>query len=680
MSLANARRTFLLAPISAAILLTYGSAGYAASTVVTTATTAAKSLAANDTLTVTSTGSMTIGGSTVAVTVTGNNATITNLGSIKQTGTGRVIRDNTGVTGLTITNGSTTNSTALMQSADADVVQMNKSPAGVALYNYGTMTSLNASKGGAQVIDFEAIKSGTNSVFNFATGVMKAYEADAVRTGVNGTVYNAGQIISVTSTGASSDGIDMQTNSGAVITNTGSGLIEGGRHGITGGVDSTQSPTGTFTTVVSNAANATIKGDNGSGINIDGFNGNEVVFVTNNGLISGNGVTGDGDGIDVDGIANITNYGTIRSINAYSASSTDLAYSEGVTIGGGTVDNYGTIEGLVNAGNTNAVGRGITFAGNDITSGPLAGTREGLYGNAVVNNYSGGLIRGQSDSAIAVDGAGNSFTVTINNSTGGTIRGGGTTAAAIRTGANNDTINNSGLIDGSSSGKAIAMGAGNNTLNITGGSAEVRGDIDGGSGGTNRMKIDPGSGNAFAYGGAISNFSSVEVSSGTVTLSGANTYTGTTKLSGGTLVLDGANRLASASSLALNGGSLSIVNASGLAQSFSDLSLGANSTIDLHGTSLSFAGLSSVTSGATLTVLNALGINTALSFSGNLTGNATFLALVANTTINGLGAVYNFNGVSTTIAAVPEPATMTLLFGGLGLLGLAARRRRANWA
>ncbi len=44
-----------------------------------------------------------VSGSTVAVTISGNNATLTNLGTLNQTGTGRAIRDNTGVTGLTIT-------------------------------------------------------------------------------------------------------------------------------------------------------------------------------------------------------------------------------------------------------------------------------------------------------------------------------------------------------------------------------------------------------------------------------------------------------------------------------------------------------------------------------------------------------------------------------------------------
>ena len=97
---------------------------------------------AGQTGTITATGSLTVSGSTNAVTITGNNATLTNLGTLEQTGTGRAIRDNTGVAGLTITNGSAANSSALIQSADGDVIQMNKSPASVTLNNYGMMTSL----------------------------------------------------------------------------------------------------------------------------------------------------------------------------------------------------------------------------------------------------------------------------------------------------------------------------------------------------------------------------------------------------------------------------------------------------------------------------------------------------------------------------------------------------------
>gem|GEM_PF-5697195 len=67
-------------------------------------------------------GSLTVSGSTVAVTISGNDATLNNFGTINQTGTGRAVRDNIGVNNLIVTNiiG------ALMQTSDADVIQMNK--------------------------------------------------------------------------------------------------------------------------------------------------------------------------------------------------------------------------------------------------------------------------------------------------------------------------------------------------------------------------------------------------------------------------------------------------------------------------------------------------------------------------------------------------------------------------
>jgi hypothetical protein len=189
---------------------------------------------------------------------------------------------------------------------------------------------------------------------------MRASEADAVRPGVNEVAYNAGKIISTTTTGSSSDGVDAQNNSGVQITSDTDGLIEGGRHGITGGaVDATVN----FTMSVTNDAGATIQGDNGSGINIDGFNANQVVIVVNHGTITGNGHDigdrgdHDGDGVDVDGLVRLINTGTIRSINAFSLPADGFAFSEGVAVGGGTIVNSGTIQGSVAVGNTNVVGR-----------------------------------------------------------------------------------------------------------------------------------------------------------------------------------------------------------------------------------------------------------------------------------------------------------------------------------
>jgi hypothetical protein len=652
---------------AALVPFSVGSAN-ATSFTISSNSTSAQTLGPNETGTVNPGKSLTVSGSKVAVTITGNNAALTNLGTISQTSTGRVIRDNTGVTGLMITNGSLTNSTALMQSADADVIQMNASPASVTLNNYGSMISLNASAGGAQAVDFNAIASGSNNVNNYAGGLMKAYEADAVRTGVNGVVNNWGTIQAITTTGSSSDGIDAQYNSGVQINNYATGLIEGGRHGITGGA---LNNTVTFTAAITNSGS--IKGNNGSGINLDGFNAKQTATIVNSGTITGNGVTGDGDGIDVDGVVNITNTGTIRSINSFSA--TTPAQSEGITVGGGTIVNSGTIEGDVAAGNTNAVGRGITLAGVD-----TSGTPEPIYANSIITNQNGGLIKGQTDSAIVVGGAASGFTVTINNNAGATILGGGTTSAAIRTGADNDTINNSGIINGSSSGKAIDMGAGNNVLYISGAAASITGDINGGTGGTNTMTISTGAGNSFAYSGSISNFNTVEVQSGNVTFSGMSSYTGTTLVSGGTLTLDGANRISADSALGLNGGLLKIADTSGAnGQTFASLALLNDSMIDLGSTSLTFNGLDTVTNGKTLSVLDyqyGASPDYAFRLFGDYSTNRDFLALVDGTTIDGKGVKFQFDGVYTDVMPVPEASDYAMLIPGLGLLAVMTRRRK----
>ncbi len=628
--------------------------------------------------TVTATGVLTIGGGTVAVTITGNNATLNNLGTISQTGAGRVIRDNTGVANLTVNNGSVTNATALMQTANGDVIQMNQPVAGVTLNNYGRMISLNPSGGGSQAVDFSAITSGANLVNNYAGGLMRATEADAVRPGANGVVFNAGTILSVTTTGSSSDGIDLQSNNGGQITNDTTGLIEGGRHGITGGaIDATVN----YAASITNRAGGRIQGDNGSGLNFDGFNGRQLVTVINAGTIVGNGVTGDGDGIDVDGLVSINNSGVIRSVNAFSPVTSGVAFSEGITVGGGTIVNSGTIEGLVAAGNTNALGRGITLVGNDITTGPLAGTREGLYGNATVTNNAGGVIRGQNDSAIVVDGPATGFTVSITNNAGATITGGSATAAAIVTSFDNDTVTNGGTINGASSGKAIDLGGGNNRLDIVGGRAFIIGDVSGGAGGSNILAINPGSGNRFAYAGSLSNFDAVGIGAGTTELSGVSRFAGRTTIGpNGTLVLNGTNRLAAASSLDLAGGKLQLLNTAGVdGQTFAGFSLEADSLIDLGGSSLTFGSLGTVVDDALLTITGFFGMapsDYAFRFVGDLTGSASFQELLSNVTIDGRAASFRYDGAFTDIRAVPEPASVLLM--GLGLaIGVVRMRRRS---
>ena len=678
-------------------------------------------------------GSLTLGGGSVAVAVTGS-ATLTNNGTINQTGTGRAIRDNTGGLSLTVNNGSSTNSTALMQTADADVIQMNKANSNVTLNNYGTMTSLNASAGGSQAVDFNAITTGSNTINNYAGAVMQSTEADAVRPGVNGFVNNDGLIKSTTTTGSSSDGIDAQANTGITIVNaasagsgTGTGTIEGARHGITGGntaVDNVGNPTvnnGAYTMSITNNLGGTIQGDNGSGINIDGLNKNEVVTVINHGTITGNGhdigdsAAHDGDGVDIDGVVNITNTGTIKSINAFGGAPVSgvqgIENSEGITVGGGTITNSGLIQGSVTAGNTTAIGRGITIAGVDklITFDGTTTTETPIpvqapYAATTITNQAGGQIIGDSDSAIIFSSAlASGFSHTINNQAGATIQTGSTSAPAILTAADYVTINNAGTINGSSSGKAITMGTAGGAVHITGGSAIVNGNVDGGNASVSSASFDPGAGNSFSYSGALSNFHDVTISTGNVMLSGASTYSGNTTVNGTLSVTNAIGSATGSGSVMVNsggflngtgsiGGDVSLASGATLSPGLSSGTLGIGGNLDLvSGAHIDYAlGITpnQINIGG---VLNYTGGGTAIFdiFNNGLTSGSDY-TLMNYSSENGLslsnlafgstpaGFVGEFtigaNSLTLHVDSVPEPSRA--LLGGLGLAFLVLRRRR----
>src|SRR5215813_57176 len=73
---------------------------------ITSASTAAQTLGptSGQTGTITATGSLTVGSGS-AITVTGNQASVSNLGTVKATAiAGRVVFDSTGVQGLTVNN------------------------------------------------------------------------------------------------------------------------------------------------------------------------------------------------------------------------------------------------------------------------------------------------------------------------------------------------------------------------------------------------------------------------------------------------------------------------------------------------------------------------------------------------------------------------------------------------
>src|SRR5262249_42102478 len=141
---------------------------------------------------------------------------------------------------------------------------------------------------------------------------------DAVRPGTNATVNNFGTIQSLngTATSTGNDGIDFQSNTNGTVNNGDAGhttaLISGARHGITGD----------FAISVDNYG--TIVGHLGSGLNMD-TPALSTTDVTNHGTIIGTGgyIGGnlaspeDGDGIDVDGLLTLDNFGTLQATGAH---------------------------------------------------------------------------------------------------------------------------------------------------------------------------------------------------------------------------------------------------------------------------------------------------------------------------------------------------------------------------
>ena len=102
---------FTLVPVLAALSVAFAALeASAASFNITSATPtkASQTLGTGERGDVAAAAALQVSGSSVSVTLIGNNASIVTLGTMKQTGTDRLIRDNTGVTGLIVTNGTHT--------------------------------------------------------------------------------------------------------------------------------------------------------------------------------------------------------------------------------------------------------------------------------------------------------------------------------------------------------------------------------------------------------------------------------------------------------------------------------------------------------------------------------------------------------------------------------------------
>jgi autotransporter-associated beta strand protein len=170
---------------------------------------------------------------------------------------------------------------------------------------------------------------------------------------------------------------------------------------------------------------------------------------------------------------------------------------------------------------------------------------------------------------------------------------------------------------------------------------------------------------------ALSSFT--KIGSGTLTLTGQSTYTGTTFINLGTLALGTNQALPATGKLSLAGGTLAL---QGHAQTLGLLAITASSTINFStGGTLVFANSSAEVWSGTLTITNYSTATNTFQFSTTSAGLS--LAQLANIRFadygNAPGQISALGIV--TPSAIPEPSTYAALLGAAAL-ALAALRRK----
>ncbi|MFJ2529208.1 autotransporter domain-containing protein [Pseudomonas helmanticensis] len=494
--------------LSLAIALLIAATSANAKTVqIDTATTAAQTLGGSDTLTISAPGSITNSGKAVSLKdkTSGAGVVIDNAGKIISTG-GRAIDssgDLTQARNYTIYNRS---GGQILGANDALRIDSNFLSGSLLIDNSGVIRSTTG-----QGLDLDALRSDgvKTTIINRVGGLIRGDASDGMKTGANASITNYGEISTGDSHNADEkfDGIDIDSASGVSVTNY--GVISGGRHGITTDLGATLINYGQIT------------GRNGSGFGSDG-DGTVINHGTITGAYSGLQANGDGDGVDIDKIAHIENYGTIQGVGAGGVDKGGFANgSEGIALGGG-----------------------------------------------YILNAKGALISG-ADSAILVDdGSGGSGLAATTLENFGTIQG--LNGFGVKfVGEFGDNVTNGGTISGSN-GLALDLGGGNDSLTLRTGS-RFDGVVDGGSG-YDRVVMDDAAGGSF---GASRNFEWLEVKQGAWTLTGSGDFSdGGAVRNGATLINQGSiagNLSVDAGGVYAGGGSVGNLNVNGTLRTDTDL-------------------------------------------------------------------------------------------------------------
>jgi autotransporter-associated beta strand protein len=393
------------------------------------------------------------------------------------------------------------------------------------------------------------------------------------------------------------------------------------------------------------------------------FNGGTLEVSTNGGLWSANrGVTLNAGGgtwqSDVAGIANQLG-GVVTGAGNFTKTGAGTLEFDGLnTNTGATIVSAGTLQvGIANAtSNASAltVDSGATF---NLTNGTTG------FADAV------GSIAGAGNITMAI--AGSALTIGNDNTStnfSGVISGVGTltkvgtgteTLSGVNTYTGATTINGGTLSIGADDNLGTAPGAVTaNDLNFGGGTLQTTGTFTLSSnrgvtlnagGGT----FDTTSGTTLTYGGIVAGTGALtKTDTGTLVLSGANTYTGATTINGGTLSIGADDNLGTApgavtaNDLNFGGGTLHTSGTFTLSSNRGITLNAGGGTIDTaSGTTLTYGGIVAGAGALTKTSAGTLTLSSANSYTGGTTINAGTVNIGNNTSL-GTNTV-SFTGNST---------------------------------
>ncbi len=421
-----------------------------------------------------------------------------------------------------------------------------------------------------------------------------------------------------------------------------------------------QTADGAYAGVITGAGGFTLGSGSGSinTLTLSGINTYTGATTISGGILStgslGNGGAASGIGQSSNAAANlILNGGTLQYANSSSATSTDRLFT--LTNLGGTLDASGTNT-ITFAGNGVGPSNAIAYSGSGARTLTLTGMNAGMNTLAPIlaDGTGGKTALTKSGSGTWVVTGANTYSGATTSS-GGTLKAGSTQAFGINSAVTLGTANSTYLdITGFSNSIGSLTGGASNGGNVILGGATLTVGSDNTSPAAYAGRIVDGSG-SLGTGGLT------KIGNGTLTLSGANIYTGVTNLNGGILNVGkaetagtsgplGKSAAANAGSIVFGGGTLqySSANQNDYSGRFSTsvnqaYSIDTNSQNVTFGTALTSNGGSLTKSGAgTLTLT---GANT---YSGGTIVNGGTL------TVSGVGATL---GATTGTLAVNNPNT-----------------------